>query len=668
MNTGFRNSVWPLSQRWVLRCFLTAGALAAPVAVDGLTNLLVFNQARVFDSPSVFSLGCAAAQEAAGAGQFLEEKIPAQFDLWTLDQKKDRQKYGERRTARSEFEKKVTDALSAANTMSGADQKNVFDWLDKVILAEMTINNQDVLTKLGDLRVDLFRRYITPTSNPENRKFLLDRVVRPKVLTIANGNYHPAARVNAVQILGLLDAEEGVSGDRPPRVDMVSLGQLVNLMRNPETPDYLVATALSGLQRTAKIDGQLPSSNRMAAAARNAIIDEMLKVITKYEGRQTESDPGYVLSRRAIQTIGSLNIGPSDPKTAAVKSAMQKIATDVQIGRWLRMDAMLVLANLPIDDPSAYVTELGKLVTLVAKQERQSMVTAQKLVEVEKDVNSRIGSAEASAATSNNNDRKRAFGGGGGESEGGQGLGGGENGFGGGGATGGGQNFGMFAQGDLMPFHLHHLRANVKLASGAARQILGTEPKASKGLKMLPALKDDAQAMALLTRVDEQLVELQKITDIGLVEEKEITEFERLRMDPERAAMLDEPNVVRVLSGIGFAIKDLEKLVGEVKMVGELSEEEMSKAVAAVSDADAAKEDAQMAASGDAESVDAESPDAGSDETGAEGEKAVASANDTPASDTPASDPPASDPPASDPPASDPPASDPPAGDNPSNG
>lgn len=514
-------------------------------------------------------------QTAAAAPVVVQDKAYAQdtirqeFDLLTLDPKRDRTAYSAVRNKRSEFESRVTAALQGG-AMTPAQRSEAGSWLTQVILAEMTQDNPDVLVDLGNRREDFMRRYVN-TASAANRQMLIEQIVLPKVEAIAKGDYHPAARVNAVQIMNWLDIRPYESGNLP-QPSRQALGKLVSLINDANTPEYLVATALAGIQRHAKIDGQLPS-DRMPTAARNAIVDAAINLVTKYQNNRRPDQAGYLISRRAVQILDDLNLAANDPKSGVTKTALEEVAQDGEAGPWLRMDAMAALAQMPLDDATAFVKDLGQLVTLVAKMERQQMVKAQELVKLKRQIDDKTGAAEAKKKNKSAADRERDLGVGAGSGSMSLGQGAGMS-----GAGGAGGMFGGLNQADLMPFHLRYVRTNVKLAASAAEHILGTQDKAKTGLRFVQTVRGDAQLMQLINDVDKQLKALKKSTDIGLVEEKEISRTERLRMPAEKRALLDQPPIVRVLSEIGFQIRDLESLVGKVELAGD---EEAEKAVEA---------------------------------------------------------------------------------------
>jgi hypothetical protein len=511
---------------------------------------------------SAAPLGPVVAQGADEA--YVTDAVPAQFDLLSALLTGDREKIQSTRTARSEFEGRVTNALSSSNALSAGDQEAARNWVAQVLMAEMTSTNPDIQSRLGDLRQELFRKFIRATSNEASRNFLINNVVLPKASEIASKNYHPAARINAALVIGLLDSQEGVTGQRPPRPSLRALGTLVTLIDDPQSPEYLVAACLSGVQRHAEIDGQMPARDRMLANARQQLVDSMLKLLKKYESNQTELEPGYIISRRAIQTLGSLNLPGNDPLAVTFKQAAQRLADNSQAGPWLRLDAMLALAKLPMEDPIAYLESLGRMVVLVSKTERTRVIEAQKLIAIDKLIKDRTGMAIAKKMTSDRDELPAdgPMGAAGAVSE----MGAGRSGSGGGSMGGGFMDLRGFDDSGLFPYHLHYARTNIKVVATGALEILGTRGKTPTGLKV--SLSSNTEANKLIDLLDREFKKLLSVTDIGLVEEKPLTEAQRRAMDPQELSLLNQSDSVRVLAGIGKSIQALEKLVGAVELPG----------------------------------------------------------------------------------------------------
>jgi hypothetical protein len=563
-----------------------------------------------------------AAVPAAGAqdGGFLTDAVPEEFNMVGVT---DRNRLSEVRRLRGEYETRVSTALQGNNALSAGDQDLVRNWVGLVLMAEMTTLNPEGQIKLGDMRQEFFRKIVRSASDT-NRAFLLNNVVVPKAIDVMSKNYHPAARINACLILGLLDAQEGISGQRPPRPLLPALAELLKVVDNPESPEYLVAASLTGIQRHAEIDGQLPANVRMRADVRGMIVDSMLRVLAKYDARQTEDQAGYVLSRRAVQTLDSLSLLASEPKLAEAKAAMWKLARKLDAGKWLRLDAMVGLSRLPLDQPTQYLEALGQLVAYVTKTERSRVLAAQKQVAIDEAIKAKTGMAQAKrAATGSGPRRGPDVAAGTGESatvrDDGPRDGGGMM----GGMMGGMAGMEDFDENGLFPYHLHYARANVKVAVATARNIIGTAARTPSGLKA--TLANDAEAQRLIALLEKELKDLLAASDIGFVEEKPLTEAERSvleRVNPDALALRDQSNSVRVLAGFGNGVTALEKLVGKVELTAkDQATEELATAPVNVAPRPAADGEGQgEGEQGQADAGQGEQGEQGGEGQGGEGE------------------------------------------------
>lgn len=566
-----------------------------------------------------------AAAPVAGAqdGGFLTDAVPEEFNMVGVT---DRNRLTEVRRVRGDYETRVSTALQGNNALSAADQDLVRNWVGLVVMAEMTTLNPEGQIKLGDMRQDFFRKVVRSASDT-NRAFLLNNVVVPRAIDVMNKNYHPAARINACLILGLLDAQEGISGQRPPRPLLPALAEILKVVDNPESPEYLVAASLTGIQRHAEIDGQLPANARMRADVRGMIVDSMLRLLAKYDALQTEDQAGYVLSRRAVQTLDSLSLLANEPKLAEVKAAMWKLARKLDAGKWLRLDAMVGLSRLPLDQPTQYLEALGQLVAYVTKTERSRVLAAQKQVAIDEAIKAKTGMAQAKRAVTGSGPRRGPDVAGSGESAtirddgprgGGEGM--------MGGVMGGMAGMEDFDENGLFPYHLYYARANVKVSVATARNILGTASRTPTGLKA--TLANDAEAQRLITLLEKELKELLVASDIGYVEEKPLTEAERsamARINRDALDLRDQSNSVRVLAGFGNGVNALEKLVGKVELTAQDKEtEELATAPINVAPRPAAdgevQGEADAAGQGEQGQADAGQGGEGQGEQGGEGQ------------------------------------------------
>lgn len=482
---------------------------------------------------------------------YLQDTVPATFDLVAWDPKQQRDQHSQVRLARQEFQEKVSDALASPQHLTVTQQNQVKQWMQRVVLAEMTSLNNDSLTQLGKLRTNLFRDYVDKASRT-NRLFLVDQVIVPKAITIARGDYHPAVRVNSIQILNWLDLQPGVSGSQYPEPSRRALAGLISLATDPQSPDYVVAIAMVGLQRQADLHSQVPPSSRMSAEMQMQVLQTSLQILNRFQDSENDQQPGYMISRRAVQTIGALSHWEL-PKPTPVNHQLQNIVDNGDAGVWLRMDALAVLAQLPNEDPDLLLQQVGRLIVQIVRQEQESLLAFQNRLAWEQQIAAKTGSGRNKRNTSP--DRMADLGNSQGNTSAKLEVGNGKK-----DASSAGGRWGQLDHGTLLPYHLHYLRTNIKQVTLAARGILGTQPKTDKGIRFLPAVRQRPATMELIQAIDDQLVALQHDTDLGLVEEKVLSQREKSQLSNIELQLLSAPVTLRMLHQIDTRVETLEML------------------------------------------------------------------------------------------------------------
>lgn len=254
-------------------------------------------------------------------------------------------------------EKKAENGLQGKETL---DQAAVQTFMDSYVFPKMTQTDNDTLANLGMQRAEFVSTYLSAKVTGANRNFIIETIILPKVETISQGNYHPAVRLNAVLLAGLIN---GVEPDRStfPQVSGSALSFLLETMNSPESPEFLKVGAMTGLHRNALFDGLQPVS-RMEAAQKSRIEQVAVDIIGNKVSGQEDWKPevNYWLRRRAIQTLGYL-------KNPARTKDLIAIVGDSNEKTWVRLDATTALKGrqlAPADADSAVVA----ITTFTAEQ------------------------------------------------------------------------------------------------------------------------------------------------------------------------------------------------------------------------------------------------------------------------------------------------------------
>jgi hypothetical protein len=155
------------------------------------------------------------------------------------------------------------------NPAAFAAGKAQFDeYFSKYYFPEMTHADDADLGKLGDLRYNLFRRYLWATTNKQLQADLTDMAFKKLGAVVISPEYHPAVRYNAILVLGMLDDDYG-NLPKPSAKGNNACTVIVDSATTGERfPPHVILGAIIGLDRHAQLKAQLDPQtiNKMTAA------------------------------------------------------------------------------------------------------------------------------------------------------------------------------------------------------------------------------------------------------------------------------------------------------------------------------------------------------------------------------------------------------------------
>lgn len=206
----------------------------------------------------------------------------------------------------------------------------------------------DELTDAGTMRDGFFRTFLRSDLSQAARQQLIGTSVLPAMETIANGaDYYPAARLNAVAMIGRLDDRGLVrsgSDATPPVPSAAAFAFLSSTLNNATMPPYLKAAAMQGITRHLKIDRAV-QGRLLDEGARNLLTTFAVNTIEgKSPGQdQWPAELNYWLKRRSVQLIGEVGIPGSGGKLIDL---LLKIANDETQTLWMQFDAVQSLRKI----------------------------------------------------------------------------------------------------------------------------------------------------------------------------------------------------------------------------------------------------------------------------------------------------------------------------------
>lgn len=169
----------------------------------------------------------------------------------------------------------ATKVLRNSTSLGDADKNLLNKAFAGHFFPSMTRTDAESLAELAKKRKDLFQQYLNRSGVAAPvRDYLIDLTIKAAG-KIAFGNYHPAARYNAVLIIGSID--DKFQRNEPPVVSPKATQALLYLVEKEERdgtpiPTAIKIAALVGLQRHARF-GVEPSLAEQLTAAALAVVN-----------------------------------------------------------------------------------------------------------------------------------------------------------------------------------------------------------------------------------------------------------------------------------------------------------------------------------------------------------------------------------------------------------
>ncbi len=219
----------------------------------------------------------------------------------------------------------------------------IADYFDGFEFPSMTTLDSRVLSTLGERRTKFIKDFLSPTVSGNVRNGMIDLTINATQKICADSSLHPAARLNAVYLLGMLDQVAPVRTPvQLPVPSKTAFDSLRKILDSPDTksfPAYLKVAALAGIQRHVEVDRAV--GGQISAADKQALLQTALGFL---DDPKTD-DLSYWLKRRGMQLIGLIG----DPRSVDRVIAVLK---SEDAGIWLRFDALEAIGKLNLSTDS----------------------------------------------------------------------------------------------------------------------------------------------------------------------------------------------------------------------------------------------------------------------------------------------------------------------------
>ena len=258
-----------------------------------------------------------------------------------------------------------------------ANKQVLNDYFKKFYFPQMTIPAQFGL--LEKLRVGLFKQYIRPAKVPAAQKYLTELTLA-EMQKIAQENFFPQARYNAVLILGMLDAKvagTGAAATKPVPLPAASEA-LIELLEKDDingvkVPPSIKLGALVGLERHARFGLDPKLVDRLTKAA--------LAIATQEEPpADLDPDVHHWIRCQAARVLTRQYAGGPN---AEVQNALASMIADSNMGLEDRCCVAGLLGKIKYDpalgiDLATSVNALGNLMEAVVIDEAKKAEDYQK--------------------------------------------------------------------------------------------------------------------------------------------------------------------------------------------------------------------------------------------------------------------------------------------------
>ena len=473
-----------------------------------------------------------------GVGQdYKSLPIPKNVDLGSLDvyddsDPEDRKEKSNRareiKKLRSDLAKNALDVLLGKKKYEGQVKSKFDNWYSKVIFAEMTHSDEASLKVLSKNRTDFLnnlRRVRSDEAMLSLAKLTYEEM-RKIVTDSSSPSYAPAVKINALLLLGEMNAVAPIARQRPPTPYPDALPFMITVVSG-SAPDHLKAAAMIGIERHGMINAQNKKSIKGKVELKTLLVS-----LLGDKPKDRSPDLHYWMQRKAARLLGAYG-DPSDGVSAALA---KKIAGNERI--WLKLEAAKAYGNLKFssaaDARSEVATkEIGKLFTFALRDEVNFIRGERNYLEELKARYDKKNSTPAGGASAGDkyagDDISSGGGGAGASAPGGAGGASAPGGFGSGSGSGYGAYGGSLDEesDDLPNYKITIARRRVKMVT---KYLLDAFAKESVDTGLYRFCTDD-KVKGMADEIISELVAAQKATDIGLAEDEALDDVPSVEIE-----------------------------------------------------------------------------------------------------------------------------------------
>ena len=235
-------------------------------------------------------------------------------------------------------------AKALKNGTDGSMSAELEKYINGYLFPLLTQTDALSLSRLGQGREFFLKNFVIGKA-PTSRNRVVSDFIMPKCKEIISGNFHPAVRMNAIVMVGLLNDAEAKSG-RAPILTSSAFPVMKSVLKGDAFPDYLKVGALAGIQRHIEVSENGASTQVSGGDVRDTA-NYCIAVLKNGQSGQDSwsTDIDYWMKRRSAQILGAIGEPTREVLDVLLDVLKTESAKDQKDNYWVRADALVALAS-----------------------------------------------------------------------------------------------------------------------------------------------------------------------------------------------------------------------------------------------------------------------------------------------------------------------------------
>ena len=232
----------------------------------------------------------------------------------------------------------------ASTAIESGNPESATTFFREYILPSMTRTNSKSLSTLGERREEFIDDFLSAKTPGPARAAFISTVVQSMQNLATADDFHPAARINAVYVLGLLDSRAaGRDTAAVPSADAFT--SLVNILTDESSPESLRVAAIAGIDRQLQL-AMAGNASALGAGDISKTSSQALAIVNgTANGQDKWQEPvDYWLKKRSTKILGLL--GNAGNNGDVVQGLIQMLELEKPSQLLLAYEAMIALGNI----------------------------------------------------------------------------------------------------------------------------------------------------------------------------------------------------------------------------------------------------------------------------------------------------------------------------------